>query len=198
MAGTRTRTARKSRKPPSGKFVLRLSPELHAMLREAAHDAGLSLNDYCVRKLAAPVGDIAVHSDASVLVARAADLFADDLMAIVVYGSWARGEARAGSDVDVLIVVAPGVPVTRALYRKWDDLPPISWDGHVVDPHFIHPPDRDRGTRGSWAEAAIDGIVIFERGLQISRQLAGIRRDILAGRLVRRVLHGQPYWSEVA
>jgi predicted nucleotidyltransferase len=185
-------------KAPSGKFVLRLAPELHATLREAARDAGLSLNDYCMRKLRAPVGNIAAHADASTLVARAADLLADDLIAILVYGSWSRGEARAGSDLDVLIVVAPGVSITRALYRKWDELPALSWEGHIVDPHFVHPLDGRHGTKGTWAEAAIDGIIIFERGLQISLQLARIRRDILAGRLVRRVVHGQPYWSEVA
>ncbi|MCI0434182.1 MAG: type II toxin-antitoxin system HicB family antitoxin, partial [Gemmatimonadetes bacterium] len=39
---------------PSGRFVMRIDPALHAALRDAARAAGLSLNDYCVRKLAAP------------------------------------------------------------------------------------------------------------------------------------------------
>jgi len=37
-----------------GRFLLRISPGLHAALREAATAQGLSLNDYCARKLAAP------------------------------------------------------------------------------------------------------------------------------------------------
>ena len=42
------------RRSPSGRFVLRIEPELHAGLRRAAKEAGLSLNEYCARKLAAP------------------------------------------------------------------------------------------------------------------------------------------------
>ena len=38
----------------SGRFVLRVSPELHGILRSSAARAGLSLNGYCVRKLVAP------------------------------------------------------------------------------------------------------------------------------------------------
>jgi hypothetical protein len=45
---------------------------------------------------------------------------------------------------------------------------------------------------------AIDGVVIFERGLRLSSYLADVRRTILAGRIVRRSVHGQPYWHEVA
>jgi hypothetical protein len=49
-----------------------------------------------------------------------------------------------------------------------------------------------------WAEVAIDGIVLFERGLRLTEHLVRVRRDIAAGRLVRRMVHGQPYWTEVA
>jgi hypothetical protein len=49
-----------------------------------------------------------------------------------------------------------------------------------------------------WAEAAIDGIVLFERGMRITEHLIRVRREIAAGRIVRRVAHGQPYWTEVA
>jgi hypothetical protein len=51
---------------------------------------------------------------------------------------------------------------------------------------------------GLWAEAALDGVVLFERGLVVSKRLAAVRRDIVAGRLVRRLAHGQPYWAAVA
>jgi hypothetical protein len=194
MAGTKKpRSARDA----SGRFVLRLSPGLHAALRHAARAAGVSLNDYCVRKLAAPSGNLAAISGAPAVVEQAAELFGDELLAVVAYGSWTRDEATAASDVDILVVVDAGAPITRALYRRWDARP-LAWDGRPVEPHFVRLRGRDEGASGLWAEAAIDGIVLFERGLDVSRRLAELRRDVLAGRLVRRMAHGQPYWSEVA
>ncbi|MFW6198957.1 MAG: toxin-antitoxin system HicB family antitoxin, partial [Gemmatimonadota bacterium] len=32
---------------PSGRFVLRIDPERHLVLREAAEETGMSLNAYC-------------------------------------------------------------------------------------------------------------------------------------------------------
>jgi predicted nucleotidyltransferase len=168
---------------------------LHAALRQAARAAGVSLNDYCVRKLALPSGNFAGARGATAVVERAAELFGGALLAVVAYGSWTRNEATAGSDVDVLVVLDASAPLTRALYRRWDT-EPLTWDGRAVEPHFVRFRGREESASGLWAEAAIDGIVLFERGLQVSRRLAEIRRDVLAGRLVRRTAHGQPYWSE--
>jgi HicB family/Nucleotidyltransferase domain len=191
-------TKRKSpRAETSGRFVLRLTPGLHATLRAAARDAGVSLNDYCARKLALPAGNPAALDSATAVVERAAELFGEDLIAVIAFGSWSRGEAMASSDVDVLIVVESSAPITRALYRRWDTRP-LTWEAHAVEPHFVHLRGSEEGTTGLWAEAAIDGIMLFERGLAVSRRLAEIRREVLAGHLVRRTVHGQPYWSQVA
>jgi hypothetical protein len=180
-------------RPPSGRFVLRLPVGLHAALQSAARAAALSLNEYCVRRLATPGSGLTLDSDAAALVERAAEVTADALIGVVLYGSWARGEAAAGSDVDVLIVVERGLPLRRSLYRAWDQSP-ARWHGQPVDPHFVHPPAAGAGG-GLWGEVATDGIVVFERGLGVSSILARTRRDIAAGRLVRRVMHGQPYWT---
>ena len=182
--------------PRSGRFVLRLPPALHGALQAAAGASGLSLNEFCVRRLAAGGPALAADEHAAAIVTAAAALVGDALAAVVVYGSWARGEAAAGSDVDVLIVVEPRTALTRALYRKWDAAP-VTWQGRVIDPHFVHPPG-DRVTGGVWGEVAVDGVVIFERDWRLSAALARIRRDIAAGRLVRRFVHGQPYWTAAA
>jgi hypothetical protein len=182
---------------PSGRFLLRLTPGLHAMLRSAAREAGLSLNDYCARKLAAPIGSLDGLRGGGAAVERAADLFGDDLVGVVAFGSWARGEAVASSDVDVLVVVERSAPLTRALYRRWDEKP-LTWDGREVEPHFVRLSASDAPATGLWAEAAIDGMVLFERGARLSQRLAEVRRAIVEGRLVRRLAHGQPYWAEVA
>jgi hypothetical protein len=49
--------------------------------------------------------------------------FGDRLVSVVLFGSWARGTARAESDVDLLVVVR-GLPVNR--WKRYDPLRPIA------------------------------------------------------------------------
>lgn len=181
----------------SGRFLLRLPPELHDELRAEARATGLSLNEFCCRKLAAPAGSAVDTDGTAQVVRRAGELFGDRLLALVAYGSWARGEAARDSDVDLLVVLDPRAPITRGLYRRWDERE-LAIDGHEVEPHFVHVLAEGRAGTGLWAEAALDGIVLFERGHDVSRSLARVRRELVSGRLVRKTAHGQPYWSEVA
>jgi predicted nucleotidyltransferase len=181
----------------SGKFLMRIPPGLHATLRRAAAESGLSLNDYCARKLAAPIGDLSSLEGGIHTVNRASNLFGEHLVGIAAFGSWARQQAAAGSDVDLLVVVEDSVALTRELYRTWDE-EGSSWEGRRVEPHFVHLPEEGRVVAGLWAEVALDGIVLFERGLAVSKRLAAVRRDIVAGRIIRKTSHGQPYWAEVA
>lgn len=180
--------------PKSGRFVLRMPPALHAQLQDAARAGGLSLNAYCVRQLAAAGFGVAGDEDVKSLVTRARTVAGDALVAVVLHGSWVRGEAALASDVDALIVVESRLALSRALYRAWDD-EPIAWRGRRVDPHFVHPAAEGRFS-GLWAEMALDGLVLFERDWKLSAHLTRIRRAMAAGRLVRRVVHGQPYWTE--
>ena len=99
--------------------------------------------------------------------------------------------------MDLLCCENYAVPVTRACYRRWDEVP-LVWDGHIVEPHFVHLPRPDRRGLGVWAEVALDGILLFERDLSVSRRLVELRRDIAHGRIIRRHIHGQPYWVEAA
>jgi hypothetical protein len=185
------------RTPASGRFVLRIDPGLHGALRAAARESGVSLNDYCARKLALPVGSLVATDPAGAAVARAALLFGERLVGVVAYGSWARGEAGVDSDVDLLVVLEEGVPLTRALYRGWDAAP-LEWAGHPVEAHFVHLPPPAQTVAGLWGEVALDGIVLFERGLRVSTRVAAIRRDVASGRIVRREAHGQAYWTTAA
>ncbi|HUE96996.1 MAG TPA: toxin-antitoxin system HicB family antitoxin [Longimicrobiaceae bacterium] len=180
----------------SGRFVLRIEPDLHAVLRERAAAAGLSLNAYCAGVLAAPWAPL--ERPLAEAVQRAIALHGEAVVGVLVYGSWPRQELSTESDVDLLIVIDSGVPVSRALYRVWDELPPLHWESHSVEPHFVHLPDADGGITGTWAEAAVDGLVIFERDLAVSRRLAALRRRIADGAIKRRWAHGQPYWVEAA
>jgi len=181
----------------SGRFVLRIDPSLHGALREAARAMGVSLNEYCARKLAAPSPESAGVDLATEAVRRAAEVVGEGLIAVAAFGSWARAELHDESDVDLLVVVEEDTELSRNLYLAWDEAP-IRWRGHRAEPHFVHFPDPGRTLIGLWAEVAIDGIVFFARDLRLSRLLAGVRRDIAAGRIIRRVVHGQAYWTEAA
>lgn len=179
----------------SGRFVLRMDSALHTALRSAAAEAGLSLNEYCVRKLALPGGSV-TNGSAEAVVA-AARIAGTSLIGVVSFGSWARGELGEESDVDVLIVLAREIPIERTLYTRWDETP-VCWEGHPVEPHFVHPPADGSPVAGVWAEVAVDGIILFERDYLVSRALVSLRQRIAAGEVVRRTLHGQHYWVEVA
>ena len=176
---------------PSGRFVLRISPGLHDALRREAAKTGLSLNRYCARKLAAP--SAGVDGPAADIVAEATEQFGGDLIGVLAFGSWARGDMTRESDVDVLVVIDAGVPIVRSLYRRWDECP-LVWDGRAVQVHIVHPPDQDEVPSGLWAEAAMDGVVLLERTFELSRRLIEIRRRVAEGELSRRETHGQPYW----
>jgi len=178
----------------SGRFLLRIDPALHEALRRSAREHGVSLNEYCIRRLSAPPMTLAAEGAAGT-VRRAEGLFGDQLVGVAAFGSWARGEAADNSDVDVLVVVEPEVRLTRGLYRQWDE-EPIRWADRSVEPHFVHLPATAATATGLWAEVALDGIVLCERGYRLSRWLMGVRKDILAGHVTRRSAHGQPFWLE--
>lgn len=177
----------------SGRFVLRLPPALHAGLRDAARRADMSLNEYCVRVLSAPGPD--PTGPGAAIAARATTLFGPDLVGIVLYGSWARGEATAASDIDTLVVLEATRPITRALYRAWDHAP-LRHDGHPIEAHLVTMPTPESAPGTVWLEAALDGVVVLDRDRRIARHLGRLRRDIAAGAHLRRRAHGQPYWTE--
>jgi predicted nucleotidyltransferase len=181
----------------SGRFLVRTPPGLHDLLRREAREAGLSLNELCVRRLATPAGALAGWPQVAEVVARATAVVGDDLIGVVVFGSWARGAARADSDVDVLLVLESARPIARDLYRAWDESP-LSWGSRPVEPHFVHLPAPGERVAGLWAEVAIDGVVLYARDPRIPIRLGQVRRDVVDGRIVRRVVHGQPYWVEAA
>jgi hypothetical protein len=190
-------TSRRTPLRPSGRFLLRIDPALHALLKASACELGVSLNDYCARKLALPADAAALADDGPAVVRRAMGLYGAHLAGVVVFGSWARGEATDGSDVDLLVVLDRRLPLTRSLYGAWD-ASPATWDGRTVEVHLAHLPERGEIPSGIWAEVALDGLVVYERGRLVSARLGHVRREIAAGSFVRRIAQGQPYWTRVA
>lgn len=163
----------------------------------AAADAGLSFNEFCVRRLRAPSDAPAMLVVRSLVISHARAVCGDRLTGVLVLGSWARGEAAASSDIDVLLVVDATSPLTRDLYRAWD-AGAVVFDGRAVDAHFTHPSAAGAVPTALWCEAAVDGIVWYNRDGALTHRLGEVRRAIAEGRVVRAFAHGQPYWKGVA
>ncbi len=187
-----------SRRPatPVTRVLLRLPTALHRALTRFAAAEGLSFNEFCVRRLGAPARPEDASPVRTRVIERAREVFGDRLLGIVVVGSWARGDAAAVSDIDVLVVVDPATPLTRDLYRAWDERP-LAFEGRAVDAHFLHPSDHGAPT-AVWCEAAVDGVTWYDREGRVASRLAEVRRAIADGRVVRGIVHGQPYWKGVA
>lgn len=177
--------------------MLRLPAELHQRLTREAAERGVSFNTYCVQRLGS--GAAARPDDllSAAVLARARDLFGERLAGAVLLGSWARGEAAATSDIDVLIVVDRIVELTRDVYRNWDR-EPLQLESRPVDVHIVHPPMLGAPPTALWCEAAVDGRILYDRDGVVGRHLVDVRRAMAEGRVVRATIHGQPYWRGVA
>ena len=97
----------------------------------------------------------------------------------------------------MLIVIDSRTPLTRDLYRAWDAAP-LRFEGRVIDLHFAHPSAAGTSPTAVWCEAAVDGIVWYDRDGAIAIRLGEVRRAIAEGRVVRGFAHGQPYWKGAA
>lgn len=183
--------------PGVARVLLRLPGDLHRTLIASAADAGLSLNELLVRRLRAPADAHGLSAVRSLVVTRARAVFGDRLRGVLVLGSWARGEAAATSDIDVLIVIDPATPLTRDLYRAWD-AEPLHFEGRSIDAHVAHPSQAGTAPTAVWCEAAVDGVVWYDRDGAIAVRLGEVRRAIAEGRVVRALAHGQPYWKGAA
>ncbi len=178
-------------------MLLRLPEPLHRALVRAAASAGVSFNEHCVRRLAAPALAGETSAARALVIGRARDAFGDRLLGVVALGSWVRGDAAAASDIDVLIAIDPDLPLNRDLYTAWDRAP-LECDGRAIDAHFVHPQAAGAQPGAVWCEAAVEGVVWYDRDGRLANRLAEIRRAIAEGRVVRAFAHGQPYWKGAA
>lgn len=185
---------------PSGRFLLRIPPELHGKLVELARRRGLSLNRLCrdilERGIRASPPSSSGAAEWEPILAFLKKRLGRNFKGLVLFGSAARHDAQATSDVDLLVLVAHRVPLTRDLYRDFDEKRFLV-RGLPISPHFVHPPD-PRTAGGIWFEAAVDGIVLYDQDGSMNESLRSLRQAIASGRARRRVLHGHPYWIRTA
>ena len=99
------------------------------------------------------------------------------LVAVVLFGSRARGEGSETSDWDLLLI-AEGLPAKtfdRSLYLK--QLIPLEWRGRVS--MLAKTPEQFHGAISSlYLDVALDGQILYDpRGFAVSR-LGALRRGI--------------------
>jgi len=193
----------------SGRFVLRIDPALHEQLRRVAEREDCSLNQLCgdlLRKAllsGTPVrnsGGIAGTWVPSALIHTVVGSLGNQLEGVVLFGSAARGQMWPQSDIDLLLVLRPDVPITRELYSKWETAigPSTKPMGRRVSPHFVALPRDARRAGGLWFEVALDGVILWDPQLRVAQMLSSLRQEMAKGAMVRRFAHGHPYWVRVS
>ena len=110
---------------------------------------------------------------------------------LALFGSFARGRSTSSSDIDLLIVLSGNVTLDRDVYLNWK---PRKFDGREVAPLFVQIPEEGERIGGLWFEVALDGILLYDRDLRLSRFLSHVRDLIAGGKVRRMVTHGHPYW----
>lgn len=175
----------------SGKFIVRIPTSLHASLKKEAEVQAISLNDLCIKRLSETSFAEALPLDIATAVGFLTSMCQQQLVGIVIFGSWARGDANALSDVDILVVLSQKSKITRDLYRKWEN---CFSEPTRIEPHFARLPDLHERVSGLWAEIAMDGLILSDRRLKLHHYLTHIRHLIAAGKIVAKRSHGQNYW----
>jgi len=127
------------------------------------------------------------HADAAVLdeaVQAMKQGLGADLVAVVLFGSQARGEADANSDWDLLLLARrlPEKPWQRHTQLK--RLLPEAWRGRV-SLLAKTPAEFEAHLPALYLDVALDGVVLYDTGDYMAQRLAYLR-ELLARRGLRR------------
>ncbi len=184
----------------SGKFVLRVSPDLHRRLNQEATAHHRSLNYLCVDLLKKALDeDLLLGKDSDhfqkyqPVVVQLRKKFKSSLLGVLIFGSQVTREATSSSDVDLFVVVDASVPIQRSLYRWWDE--EVTWKGTaIVNPHFVHVPSSVKEAGSLWFEVALAHEVLWQNERRVPLFLEKLKEAVEDGRIRRHLTQGQPYW----
>lgn len=117
----------------------------------------------------------------------------DRLVALVLFGSRARGEAQEDSDWDLLVIAhhLPERPVER--YQRMKQILPESWRARVSILART-PEDFESAVSSLWLDIALDGILLHDPQDYAGRRLSGLRRLIEQRGLLREQVGHEFIW----
>ncbi len=95
------------------------------------------------------------------------EVWQEEVLAIILFGSAARGELQSHSDIDLLLVLAPQIEISREYYRRWE----MFYDNNRVlishekeiSPHFVNLASDPLQVGGLWYEVALEGMVLWQK-----------------------------------
>jgi len=179
-------------------LLLRLPKRVFSRLRSRAKRQNISINSLCASLLETGVDNLLSSSAGERLpvIDRLLELWGETLAGVVLFGSEATGKAQDSSDIDLLIVLAPGTPINRSLYTQWDRITPEEiklYNGREISPHFVELASDENSVGSLWFECALHGVVLFDRG-QVTQLLGKIRAGFVDSRFVRKISYGHGYW----
>ncbi len=182
------------------RFLLRLPEALHRGLKGYADFRSQSLNQACVDLMTEGLAQAKNPTPDHELLDHLQSLYAPEgLLAIILFGSVARGTETAESDYDLLLVFEASVEMNRALYRKFEnarEYPAIARKiGRTINIQCVALPKDPTEVGSLWREVALDGKVLWGKNPSaIAQFLAEIRDYLLSGEVTRKTINGQPYW----
>ncbi|HEC35029.1 MAG TPA: nucleotidyltransferase domain-containing protein [Anaerolineae bacterium] len=101
----------------------------------------------------------------------------DRLVAVLLFGSRARGEADEGSDWDLLVIARELPDRTLERHMRLKKALPVAWRGRVAI--LARTPEEFEARLSSlYLDIALDGIVLYDPDDYMTRRLAGLRRLI--------------------
>jgi len=108
----------------------------------------------------------------------------DNLVALVLFGSQARGDHRPDSDWDILLIARqlPDKPFQRHLYLK--SILPVGWRSCVAILAKTRA-EFEAHVPALYLDIALDGIILCDRDDYVRRHLARLQRLIRERRLRR-------------
>ncbi len=122
------------------------------------------------------------------------DKLGHDFIALVLFGSQARGDAVPTSDWDLLLIARslPGRTFQRHLYLK--EIVPPEWRS-LVAVIAKTPEEFESYLPDLFLDIATDGVVLYDTNEYVTKRLSGLRRLIRSRGLSRRKIQKNLVWQ---